>query len=177
MGHCTILQFLNEHVSDPGDLRLMTYEGMLDSTFIGDIADYIGESDREEDLSDFLDYVITELGVNADESRKYITCRYGKEDGNPKTLPGALLTFRPGFKEAFFARRFEEFKKRSEDSKLVNFLDTMFIYSLRQCMESTHGIYIADENLEYQTFDEFVRRLDPGRDTDYWLGSTLDYHM
>lgn len=154
--HSRIFQFSTEpherHISCEEIVELMS------GSFIGTIADYVDESDREEDIAWLLDY----LAASAPDYFEY----------NP--AEGSII-FRAGFKQKYFRQRFEEFKKKVTTMELKDFAeDTYEVYELMQLIDDRHGFYIYMKGY-WQTFDSFVRR-DMEESRKYFIGATFDYH-
>ncbi len=90
------------------------------------------------------------------------------------------IVFHPGFRNAFFAHRFEELKQAVEKLTLDQFSqendtnDGLSVYRLKKMVETTDGFYVFGEGGYLQTLDTFVRELQ--YNTTYYIGGILDYH-
>lgn len=133
-----------------------------DSNFIGTTADYVCESaDREEDIGWLMDSILLQVGDSSlfvyDEANK-------------------TITFKQGFKEAFFVSKFKAFKEKSSAITLEEFAKdkTLTLYYIKEAIEDKFGFQIYNECSIY-SLDYFVRNY-LKYDTVYYIGGTVDYH-
>lgn len=134
-------------------------DDFYDSSFVGEIADYVAdmdESERERAIADFIK-MCKPCGI------------VEEKDG---------ITFLDGFKEKFFTARFEYLKKLVDELSIEDFAaNTIKLYEISSLIEEKFDVYVY-ESSEYggnlYTFDYFVRTLEPG--VKYYIGGTVDYH-
>lgn len=130
--------------------------------FLNSIADYIDEdTNKESDIKWFIGYIESEV---EDKSLFEVT-----EYNN--------IVFKKGFKEAYFEKRFEEFKKKASELTLSNFCSNSYdidLYRIEMLIEDKFGFYIYSEG-ELVTLDSFMRDLQD-EDIKLYFGNTLDYH-
>ena len=159
----------------------------MEDGFVGEIADYVStECNRVEDFGMLSERLRRAVGDKPEEWDQHITCYYAEEISGDDlaqigilshVLPEAYFIFRATYKEQYFQRRFEKFKKLAESITLEQFASSIFVYDIERCLDEPYGVYITDEDSAYQTLDKFVRNeLSFGKQSKFWLGSTLDYH-
>ncbi len=132
---------------------------ILDSeSFVGTIADYVAESDREEDI-EWLVSCIKDYGIEYDNQQD-------------------MIIFKKGFKENYFQGRFEKLKEKINSMTLEEFAKGDFsLYEIRMLIEEKFGFYVyykGDYCDDIMPFDSFVRMMEEER--KYYIGGTLDYH-
>lgn len=84
------------------------------------------------------------------------------------------ITFKKGFKESYFQRRFDDFKNISKKFTMKNFLDLYEVYRLNSILSTQGSIYIYTEK-EDMHLDVFIRRL-PDEDVTYYFGNILEFY-
>lgn len=128
--------------------------------FIGTVADYVSDNvDREDDINWLKSYL---EDLNTEDN---IVIEFNKDE----------ITFKKGFKQAYFKDQFESFKREVREMELENFINPFEVYSLKMRIEDTCSFYIYYSNGILNTLDKFVRYL-PDEDVKYYIGTTLDYH-
>lgn len=132
---------------------------ILDSeSFVGTIADYVTESDREEDI-EWLVSCIKDYGIEYDNQQD-------------------MIIFKKGFKENYFRERFEKLKEKINSMTLEEFAKGDFsLYEIRMLIEEKFGFYVYCKGVycdDIMPFDLFVRMMEEER--KYYIGGTLDYH-
>ena len=149
------------HLSAKPHKRHVSYDEIvevLSDGFIGYVADYVGKSEREEDIAELVDY----LAEKAPDCFEY-------------DLAENSITFKAGFKQKYFRQKFEEFKRKAAAIELKDFAeDTYKTYELMQLLDDRHSYYVY-MNGYWETFDSFVRgTMEEGK--KYFIGATFDYH-
>ena len=133
------------------------------SWFIGSIADYVSENvDKQADIDWFIATLSQQtefITVNDDDDEDHIS-----------------ITFSPGFKHAYFERRYHEFKNRTSDMSLETFTDDLGIYTIKRLIRDKFGFYIYSSYYGLIPMDDFVRQLDNNQEHTFYFGTTLDYH-
>lgn len=84
------------------------------------------------------------------------------------------ITFKKGFKESYFKRRFDDFKNISKKFTMKDFLDLYEVSRLNSILSTQGSIYIYTEN-EDMHLDVFIRRL-PDEDVTYYFGNILEFY-
>lgn len=84
------------------------------------------------------------------------------------------ITFKKGFKESYFQRRFDDFKNISKKFTMKDFLNLYEVSRLNSILNVQGSIYIYTEN-EDMHLDVFIRRL-PDEDTTYYFGNILEFY-
>ena len=127
-----------------------------DHWFVGEIADYVDDSNREKDI-EWLKDVAKGYHVDADES-------------------GVFLVVTS--KEEYFATAFKRFKTAIEsirDCTLKDFADGFKeIWEIKDSYEDKFDFWI-DADGEMMPFDRFIRLC--AKDEKYYIGGTVDYHF
>lgn len=91
------------------------------------------------------------------------------------------IKFKPGFKEAYFRSKWENLIKNvigSPDAfeQFCGINDrTDFAYRCRKLINEEYGFYVADEYGNYETLDDFIRRIN--YDEVYKCFASCDYHF
>ena len=129
--------------------------------FTNEVADYVIESDREEDIQWLREIFATydQLTIN-----EYGVITIGNVEG--------LL-------EEHFRDRFEEFKEIADVQTFKDFAMGVDIYNIERLIDDERGLYISNfETGDLITMDRFIRSLALGyyKDRVFHIGSTLDYH-
>ena len=127
-------------------------------------ADYVRSTDdRTGDIKWFKNYLCSDL-----ELEKYIKFNPKKE----------TLTFKAGFKTAFFQVLFDQFNQLTQELDLENFSDfSMEVWKLREIVNPNYGFRICLEEKAYITsLQDFVRLLSNEENETYYVGGVLDYH-
>ncbi|MEG6569129.1 hypothetical protein [Thermoanaerobacterium thermosaccharolyticum] len=152
--HSLIYQLSDEIIESDDFLN----EEELYDSFVGSIADYVnGDIDRNAAINELV-ISLTPYGIIYDPTEQSIT-------------------FRQGFKEAFFKERYTNLKKYVSKLTLEEFsgsTDTFPLYCIKKTIEDKYGTYIYFDNV-YITLDEFVRNMEEGK--KYYFGSAIDYHF
>lgn len=84
------------------------------------------------------------------------------------------ITFKPGFKESWFKRRFDDFKNISKKFKIDDFLSLSEVGRLHSIIEGDNDIYIYTKD-NYVDLDTFIRRL-PDKEITFYFGSILEFY-
>lgn len=129
-----------------------------DSTFIGAVADYVVDSDRDNDINWFTEY------VSNSHPAEYV------DDEE-------AIIFKDGFEISFFKKRFESFVEKAKNITLEEFAkDTnLECYKLKCLLEDKYSFYVWFEK-RLITLDSFIRGyLETNK--KYYLGGTIDYHF
>lgn len=91
------------------------------------------------------------------------------------------VMFSNGFKELYFAEKFELYKKRLDTITGKLSMDNFCTYNLPwltkmlcDAVDDKEGFYIDDEEYDIETLDAFIRSAQC--DTPYYFGETADYH-
>lgn len=135
--------------------------------FITTIADYVSDdTDREKDIKWFIgclneikDYVKIETVFNEVEQKNTYHS----------------ITFLKGFKEQYFKKSCEHFKKTVKEMTINDFCDAYYTYKLKFLIEDKVGFYIYGFYNGLYNLDAFIREA-LIEDTVYYFGNTLDYH-
>lgn len=125
-----------------------------------EIADYVAESNREEDLEWISDEFSGYTHANFDEK--------------------GVLTIHDleAFQAEYFERRFFELQKEVANMTLKDFADSMNAYRISKLIKDRLGFYIYFDDggaQELMPIDEFVRSLNYRDRKTYYVGGTLDY--
>lgn len=133
------------------------------------IADYISNSDREEDIRWLLDCF---------KDNKVKGWTYNEADQS--------LTFTKPFMTSYFKSAYDLFKKKAEQITLEDFSHSFGdipVYSLSSLIEERDGFYVfmgPSSTGYFRTMDSFVRSLNyelKEKDSvTFYIGGTLDYH-
>jgi len=133
----------------------LTEEDLYDTSFIGEIADYVStqpEAEREEDIEWFLQ---------------------GEEGAFVRE--GDKITLLPGAKHVYFAKRYNEFKKKAADFTLDNFCSDYKVGELRNTLRDTLSFYVYTDEGGWKPLDTFIRESAEG--DVFYIGGILDYHF
>lgn len=83
----------------------------------------------------------------------------------------------PNFKEAYFGKRFKEFKKRSEALTVSQFIDESFLdmetFYIKKSIEDELSFRVYSEECGHISLDFFLRRAEVGK--KYFIGGIGDY--
>jgi len=138
--------------------------------FVGVIASHVSaDTDRKENINDLYS-----------ELKEYGVIYNPEEDS---------IIFLEGFKEKYFAARFEKLKKALQSMSLKQFAsDSFAIFEVMNLIEQKFGFYICVESplqkddfgtfytRTWQSLDSFVRdELEEGE--KYYIGGTLEYRI
>lgn len=130
-----------------------------DHWFLNSHADYVAESNREEDIEWLKECCYKGLVVDKDDKGEFI-----------------IVTN----KEDYFKPKFDRFKKALEKANNISLEDfangNASIWNLKNAFEERYEFYIdyADGYGELFTLDSFVRNCTI--DVKYYIGGTMDYH-
>ena len=169
MAGATVFQLETSPIAEED---LMTEAHVYDTPFYNSVADYVCEvEDRDAAelyLADLLSF------VNKDHELVTIT---RNDDGRIATV-----TFRDGFREAFFAPGYVTFMKLLAELTVVTtpaaFTDgkiEMQLFMLRSAYDDEFSDYVFTNECEFITLDEFIRTVKI--DTPYHLGGIMGYHF
>ena len=90
------------------------------------------------------------------------------------------IKFKPGFKEAYFRSHWETLVKNvigAPDAfeQFCGINDrTDFAYRCRKLINEEYGFYVSDEYGDYETMDDFIRRVK--YEQTYKVFASVDYH-
>lgn len=150
--HSRIFQVSLEPIEKEDYIEESTY---WDHWFVGEIADYVVDSDRNEDI-DWLKDCCNGLTFGTDDNGKYFIVRN---------------------KEEYFKKKFKRFKNAVDTIKsctLEEFTKEIFaVWELKNAYEERFGFYV-DADGELLNFDNFIRLCIVNE--KYYIGGTLDYH-
>ena len=127
-------------------------------------ADYVRSvDDRAGDIEWFKNYLCDDL-----ELKNYIELNPKKE----------TLTFKAGFKTAFFQLLFDNFNQLTQDLNLEKFSSfSIEIWKLKEILSPNQGFRIcSEEKADMTSLQDFVRYLSDDKDETYHVGGVLDYH-
>lgn len=151
--HSSIFQVSETPIEKSDYIRESDY---WDHWFTNTHADYVAESDREEDIK-----WLKEIGYK------------GIEFGEDEHGEFLIVTS----KTDYFAKKFMRFATALADISKMTLADfasaRASIWKLEDAFEDKYGFYI-DVDDELLTFDEFVRYC--GNGDKYYIGGTVDYH-
>jgi hypothetical protein len=151
--HSRIFQITKEPI--PQD-EWLTHDDIVDTWFIGEIADYVAESDRAEDIA-WLKETTKGVFEVLDEGDQI------------------KIKFLPGGKKEHFGERFHDLKEAVEQLTLEQFCnDGMEEYNIRTLVLDRFSFYVYDDERGLIPLDTFIRRGEEG--IEYYLGGTVDYH-
>lgn len=91
-----------------------------------------------------------------------------------------IIKFKPGFKEAYFRSHWETLVKNvigAPDAfeQFCGINDrTDFAYRCRKLINEEYGFYVSDEYGDYETMDDFIRRVK--YEQTYKCFASVDYH-
>lgn len=162
--HSRIFQ-LEKHVDNAIESPLHEsdlYEGFLDT-----VADYV-----YDDTNRFDDYEW--LKESLADCSDFVNFDIFEDDG---LKIHHSITFKNGFKSAYFEKRFHKFKELANSMDLEKFIDPFEVYVLNKTTNDKAGFYVYGLNCGWMSFDEFVRYLPNGGDTTYYCGNTVGYHL
>ena len=127
-----------------------------DHWFLNSHADYVADSDRDEDIEWLSSYGDKGIFFDKDEHGEFL-----------------IVTD----KISYFARKYERFKAELEKVNAMSLeqfsKDWSSLWSLKDAYEEKYGFYI-DENDDLMSLDSFVRTC--RTDVKYYIGGTVDYH-
>jgi len=173
MSHSRIFQLRTERMDiKNGDERVTADYFVDNNCFIGPIADYVSDDcNPREDFEDLTEFFQNVLGEGYET---HFTHHY---DENDTAIPEAYITFRPGFKKAYFKEQYAAFLKLVEKTSLENFMDRFYIGSLEEAIRDKFNFYVAEGDDVYLCpIDTFLRGLPDDEEITYWLWGTVDYH-
>lgn len=150
--HSRIFQVSLEPIAQEDYIEEALY---WDHWFLNSVADYVTDSNRDEDI-DWLKDCEEGLTFGADDNGEY---------------------FIVNSKEQYFEKKFKRFKNAVDSIKsctLEEFTKDIFtVWELKNAYEDKFGFYV-DLNYDVLSFDSFIRACTT--DVKYYLGGTLDYH-
>mgnify|MGYP007039811124 CR=1 FL=1 len=160
--HSRIFQLSEKRIPESEYMQLSFY---YDHWFTNEIADWIDESDRNDDI-EWLKSVYSDGVV------------YGEDDNGQYLIVES--------KKKIFAPKFEEFKRflgKLQNVSLEDFSKSVDgcgddVFYLCDAYEDKLSFYVALKGdydvTETITFDYFIRRC--RTNTKYYIGNTIDYH-
>ena len=169
--HSRIFQVSTEPINEEDYISESTF---YDSSFIGEVADYVNEdTDRADDINWLKEYIKDRGGIEINEDENTITIVDKRE---------------------FFEKGFEKFKElieKLEDINLIQFSGTAeqgdlenshfafstLMYDLKcEAEGDMFGFYVYDsDNWGYPArLDEWIRSTKNG--DKFYFGATIDYH-
>ena len=126
-----------------------------DDTFVGTIADYVAIGDRKEDIEWFTSCLSSYTGVECTKD---------------------TILFKEGFRESYFAKKFEQIKEVVGSMTLEAFATNkeFAVTTVKGLIEDKFAFYVYMDGT-YMTLDYFLRsRMEYGK--PYYFGGTVDYH-
>ncbi len=133
-----------------------------------------------EEVPHFADYCSEDTDVDKD-FMWLVECLVHDTDSSLINIDDKELTiqFRPGFKEAYFRKKWETLVKNvigAPDAfeQFCGIKQTDFAYRCKKLLSEEYGFYVSDEYGSYETLDEFIRRVN--YDKTYKCFDTVDYH-
>jgi hypothetical protein len=152
----------------PVDKKAYIMTGDFEDGFVGQVADYVADSDnREEDIR----WLIGNFESVANENDLLIGSSL--IDYNPSD---SSIIFKTGFKEAYFKKKFDQLQNTVAKLTLKEFSDNGYtIYQIEKLLGEKFGFYVQMTDCGYQTVDEFIRE-NVKENQKYYFGNTLDYH-
>lgn len=140
--------------------------------FMSTIADYVCE---DEDRDDTIDWLKGELKKSLGDKVTF----FKDEDD---LIGGVGFLFHEGFREVYFAERFEKFK-----SGLIDLANNVtmkrfcsngmggWMLSLNAIYEDEYSFYVDTDYFGLETLDSFIRHAK--EDKPYYICATYDYHF
>ena len=135
----------------------------------------------EYETPGFADYCSTDTEVDKD-FMWLVECLVYNTDSALIDIDDKELTiqFRPGFKEAYFRKKWETLVKNvigAPDAfdQFCGNKQTDFSYRCKKLLSEEYGFYVADEYGSYETLDDFIRRVN--YDEVYKCFASCDYHF
>lgn len=126
-------------------------------SFVGTVAKYICDSNNiKDDIKWFKSYLSHKVDDTLFEFNDYES-----------------ITFKGGFKQSYFEKRFNDFKNITKKIKIDDFVDTLGIYKLNKIIENKEDFYIYNDN-NYISLDNFIRCL-PDEEITFYFGNILEY--
>jgi len=134
--------------------------------FTSEIADYVTDSDLEQDR-DFLDGLF--------EDNPYMTLTEERTDDGHVYYKWDITDIKQA-QQAYFRERFNAFKKEANDISLEDFSGSDFrTYSLGRTILQRFDLYMADGH-EWTPMDSFIRALSHYNTQTFYIVASLDYH-
>lgn len=150
--HSRIFQVSSEPIAKEDYIEEAVY---YDHWFLNSIADYVADSNRNEDI-DWLKNCYDGLTFGKDDIGEYFVVKS---------------------KEQYFQPKFKRFKNAIDSIKsctLEEFTKEMFaVWELKNAYEERFGFYV-DWDDDVMTLDNFIRCC--VTDVKYYIGGTIDYH-
>lgn len=142
--------------------------GDFEDGFVGQVADYVADSDnRQDDIT----CLLGDFDNVTDNNSLLIGCSLYEYNSNEESI-----IFRTGFKEAYFKAKFESLQEITSQLTLTDFANSPYmVYQIEKLLGEKFGFYIQIKDNGYQSLDEFIRS-NIKENTKYYFGNTLDYH-
>ena len=169
--HSRIFQVSKEPINEDDYISESTF---YDSSFIGEVADYVNEdTDRADDIAWLKDYIEGSGGIEINEDENTITIVDKRQ-----FFERSFNTFKE-LLEKLADINIVQFSRTAEQGDLENsrFAFSSLMYDLEcEAEGDKFGFYIYDdEDYGYPTrLDEWVRSTKNG--DKYYFGATIDYH-
>lgn len=128
-------------------------------------ADYITSTyDRKGDIEWFKNYLCDDLGL-----KEYVELNLGEKE--------EFITFKQGFKTAFFQFFFDNFNQLIQTMDLEKFSSYSTVWEMQKIINPDYGFRIcSEEKGEMISLHDFVRFLIDDEEITYHIGGVLDYH-
>ena len=173
MAHSRVIQLSTTPFYVDGedvDCAIITAEDLCDTPFVDYIADYVSDDcDRAEDFAKFVGK------LKYGDAGQYVSF-----EGTGKDSEETWIEFAPGFKEAYFRPRFDQFKYQAALMTFETFMgDGTELYMFRQIITNSFGVRVrVDDGCSGfpESIETFVRGLPIGKTARFYLGGTVDYH-
>lgn len=153
--------------------HIMTDATAFDTPFFNNIADYMHEVDNRDLVCE---YLAESLCKYNNEARELIVVTRNAENHIQ------ALTFKEGFREAYFAGAYAAFMKRLADISTSTTLSTFAegklevpLFELNSAYNDEFSNYVCTNECEFITFDEFIRTAQV--DVPYYIGGVMNYHF
>lgn len=156
MSHSRIFQVSEEPIEK---IDYITKSRYWEHWFLNEHADYVAESNREDDIKWLKEVAYKGIEFGEDEYGEFLVVT-SKTD--------------------YFAKKFTRFTTDLEDISKMALTDfasaRASIWKLEDAFEDKYGFYIDDTSQfgEFSTFDRFIRICN--ENTKYYIGGTMDYH-
>ena len=150
--HSRIYQLTKEPIYND---EWLTEADLYDTSFIGEIADYVStqpEEEREEDIEWFL------------QGKEKVFAREGDK-----------LTLLPGAKHAYFAKRYNKFKEKIANFTLDDFCNNYKVWESLNILRDTFSFYVYTDEGGWKPLDTFIRESVEG--DVFYIGGIVDYHF
>jgi len=175
MGYHAIYQLRDKPMSIKDKDLCMNVDDFLypdtDDSFIGRIADHVGNSNWRED---FIDLALSFQRILGKGSEAHFSWYYA--DDEDTEIPTAYFVFQPSFKKAYFSKRYATFIENVRSTSVEQFSDPDYISELFNIATEKFAAYTGSDASNIEPMDMFIRRLSDETSSKLWIWSTLKYH-